>query len=129
MNLNDPVLSTFEICDINNDDGLTREETLEDKCKDTLEKWFGFTEQGLNEIFPKLDSNNDDKISLDEGRVAFEGNRSFNHKVHTCEDCRIKCEGQMTDTNQIMYNLNTRKCGTVDMYNFFFALYLHWNDC
>ena len=84
----DPLVSTFEICDLNSD-GLTKEELLLDNCKETLENLFGISEEGMDEIFPELDGNTDGRISMDEGRMAYERAELFNRsctKKQTCSD-------------------------------------------
>ena len=86
----DPVVSTFEICDLNSD-GLTKEELLQDNCKETLGTWFGFTEKGLNEIFPEVDGNADGRISMHEGRLAYESFALFNRKGGTSECPTCDC--------------------------------------
>ena len=91
MTGSDPVVSTFEICDLNSD-GLTKEELLQDNCKETLGTWFGFTEKGLNEIFPEVDGNADGRISMNEGRLAYESFALFNRKGGSeCPRCICDC--------------------------------------
>ena len=76
----DPVKSAFESCDHDRNMDLTQEELHQDHCFETLEKFFGLTEEGLDEIFPKIDTNADLKISLEEGQAAFESNKVLNRK-------------------------------------------------
>ena len=73
----DPIELTFEACDLNND-GLTKEEILQNICKETLENFFGITVNVFDEIFTEVDSNGDSKITMVEGRMAFEEAETLN---------------------------------------------------
>ena len=62
----------FKSCDHDRNMDLTQDELHQDHCLETLEKFFGLTKKGLDEIFPKIDANTDLKISLEEAKAAFE---------------------------------------------------------
>ena len=66
----DPVMTTFQICDTNADDGLKFEEIKQDDCRDVLQKMFGLTTDVLQDTFSSLDKNMDKIISREEGQVA-----------------------------------------------------------
>ena len=66
----DPVMTTFQICDTNADDGLKFEEIKQDDCRDVLQKMFGLTTDVLQDTFSGLDKNMDKIISREEGQAA-----------------------------------------------------------
>ena len=106
----DLLVSTFEICDLNSD-GLTKEELLVDNCKETLENLFGISEEGLDEIFPELDGNTDGRISLDEGRMAYERAAIFDRSKKKCEKtCSANCSEECGWTGEV----GTRYCDKCD---------------
>ena len=74
----DLVKSAFESCDDDRNMDLTQDELHQDHCLETLEKFFGLTKKGLDEIFPKIDANTDLKISLEEAKAAFESMKDLN---------------------------------------------------
>ena len=70
MNGIDPIMATFKICDVNEDNGLIMEEIKQDECKKTLNKIFGLTTDMLQDTFIRLDENMDKVISKEEGQAA-----------------------------------------------------------
>ena len=63
----DPIEAIFDVCDVN-DDGLTLDEVQKDDCRKSLEQWFALTD--LKEAFSKIDTNNDNIITKEEGQKA-----------------------------------------------------------
>ena len=66
----DPVMATFQVCDINADDGLIMEEIKQDGCKEVLQKLFGLSSDVLQDTFFQLDENMDQVISREEGHAT-----------------------------------------------------------
>ena len=66
----DPVMATFQVCDINADDGLNMEEIKQDVCKEVLQKLFGLSTDVLQDTFFHLDENMDKVISREEGHAT-----------------------------------------------------------
>ena len=97
MNLtDDPVEATFEICDLNND-GLTKEEVIQDNCKETLETFFGFTEEGFDDMFDEIDIDGDGKITIGEGMMACERVELFDRCGKDCGNCPDQCQHLVDD--------------------------------
>ena len=64
----DPVEAIFDVCDANNDDGLTLVEVQKYDCRKPLEQLFALT--NLTNAFLKIDTNGDDIITKEEGHAA-----------------------------------------------------------
>ena len=74
----DPVMTTFQVCDTNVDNGLNMEEITQDGCKEVLQTLFGLSTDLLQDTFFGLDENMDKVISRQEGYTA----SSFDRFVH-----------------------------------------------
>ena len=74
----DLIESTFESCDVDDDDQLNEDEIHQENCMETLEAMFGITERWLNMISQKIDTNADRKISFKEAQMAYEKSQGFN---------------------------------------------------
>ena len=79
----DPVEAIFDVCDANNDDGLTLVEVQKDDCRKPLEQLFGLT--NLTKAFLKIDTNGDNIITKEEGRIAADKN------LDRSDGCKGKC--------------------------------------
>ena len=81
----DPIEFTFRTCDDNIDDQLNEAEINQGKCREALETVFGITEEWLETVSSKIDSNADRKITLEEARLAFERFEDLNRKDDSCD--------------------------------------------
>ena len=77
----DPIEAIFDVCDVNDDDGLTLVEVQKDDCRKPLEQLFGLT--NLTKAFLKIDTNGDNIITKEEGQEA--AKKNFNRKPE-CEN-------------------------------------------
>ena len=95
----DPIESAYGICDTDKDFELSMDEIHQWQCLDTLGSMFGFTESGINEAFPQVDTNKDMSVSMKEATMAYEREQAF---YRSCERS-FECPG---DCNQICSSEN-----------------------
>ena len=83
----DPIEAIFEVCDVNDDDGLTLVEVQKEDCRKPLEQLFGLT--NLTKAFLKIDTNGDNIITKEEGQDAANKNldRTGDDDCENDEDC------------------------------------------
>ena len=106
-----PIESTFGICDYDKDLELTEDEIYQVDCLEILGSLYGITERGLDEVLPQVDTNEDDRISLEEARMALARAKVFQRKdddyqtedqttkkpctkLECTEDCNKVCSGK-----------------------------------
>ena len=66
----DLVETTFEVCNVNDDLGLTMKEVMEVDCIEILDKLLGISGGILEETFSQLDVDLDNVVSKDEAYAA-----------------------------------------------------------
>ena len=106
----DPIDSLFEICQRNElQVGLTLDEINQEGCLDTLNQWFGLTEETIAQYFAAIDINNDNFITKKESQIAIQTLERKGGGGGGCDnpcskDCRKECPGK----------LHTRRCRCED---------------